>query len=122
MLCHLKENESALNKSGIPGLNSRSKKLHTCELCAKRFRCQAHLDRHKRIHTGQRPFPCNASKINTCVANTKQFVSTFSFSLNRSVRCLSTSKRYLTSTRSVTKEKRNFVVRIVTKLSDTKYL
>ncbi|XP_043276458.1 zinc finger protein 1 homolog [Venturia canescens] len=57
MLCHLKENE--ISDRSVGGLNSRSKKQHTCELCAKRFRCQAHLERHKRVHTGQRPFTCN---------------------------------------------------------------
>lgn len=57
MLCQLKVNEtvpkSTLNKDGI--------RKNVCPICAKSFRCQAHLIRHKRIHTGQRPFVCNVS-------------------------------------------------------------
>ncbi|XP_074095896.1 uncharacterized protein LOC141525340 [Cotesia typhae] len=56
MLCHLKENEIIMEK---PDPVSRVRKKHMCEQCAKSFRCQSHLERHKRIHTGQRPFICN---------------------------------------------------------------
>ncbi|XP_043258807.1 zinc finger protein 567-like [Colletes gigas] len=55
MLCELKENDTipknSLGKQGI--------KKSICPICSKSFRCQAHLNRHKRIHTGQRPFVCN---------------------------------------------------------------
>ncbi|XP_057325163.1 zinc finger protein 561-like [Microplitis mediator] len=56
MLCHLKENEMSIEK---PIANSRVRKKFMCEQCAKSFRCLSHLERHKRIHTGQRPFICN---------------------------------------------------------------
>lgn len=59
MLCELKENDTIskniLGKQGI--------RKSVCPICAKSFRCQAHLNRHKRIHTGQRPFVCNVRKI-----------------------------------------------------------
>lgn len=55
MLYQLKESDTlpknTLNKQGV--------KKSICPICAKSFRCQSHLNRHKRIHTGQRPFVCN---------------------------------------------------------------
>ncbi|XP_053981119.1 zinc finger protein 84-like [Hylaeus volcanicus] len=59
MLRELKEKDklpkNTLAKQGI--------KRSTCTICAKSFRCQAHLNRHKRIHTGQRPFVCNICRM-----------------------------------------------------------
>ncbi|XP_054013744.1 putative zinc finger protein 840 [Hylaeus anthracinus] len=59
MLRELKERDklpkNTLAKQGI--------KRSTCTICAKSFRCQAHLNRHKRIHTGQRPFVCNICRM-----------------------------------------------------------
>ncbi|XP_046411182.1 zinc finger protein 418 isoform X1 [Neodiprion pinetum] len=55
MLCHLKEND-VLSKATVP---YREKRKSICDICSKSFRCQAHLNRHKRIHTGARPFICN---------------------------------------------------------------
>ncbi|XP_034945235.1 zinc finger and BTB domain-containing protein 49-like [Chelonus insularis] len=57
MLCHLKENELSLEKNS--GNKCLLQKKFVCDQCSKNFRCQAHLDRHKRIHTGYRPFICN---------------------------------------------------------------
>lgn len=57
MLCQLKNNDT-IPKSTLGKQERRS----ICPICAKTFRCQAHLDRHKRIHTGQRPFVCNVRK------------------------------------------------------------
>lgn len=37
-----------------------------CTVCGKNFRCQAHLKRHKLIHTGQRPFKCDVTIISFC--------------------------------------------------------
>lgn len=54
MLHQLKENDTVSKNI----LNKQIKKS-TCSICAKSFRCQSHLNRHKRIHTGQRPFVCN---------------------------------------------------------------
>lgn len=59
MLCQLKENDT-ISKT-ILGKQEARKSI--CPICAKSFRCQAHLNRHKRIHTGQRPFVCNVRKI-----------------------------------------------------------
>lgn len=59
MLCQLKANDTA-SKNPLEKQGSRKS---ICPICAKSFRCQAHLNRHKRIHTGQRPFICNVRKI-----------------------------------------------------------
>ena len=32
---------------------------HACEFCDKRFSAPALLDRHRRTHTGEKPFVCN---------------------------------------------------------------
>ncbi|XP_066597645.1 uncharacterized protein [Prorops nasuta] len=58
MLCHLKEND--LMSRTLP---FKTQRKCMCPICAKTFRCQAHLDRHKRIHTGQRPFVCNICRM-----------------------------------------------------------
>lgn len=60
MLCQLKENDAASKEAGSKPQGGRKS---TCPICAKSFRCQAHLNRHKRIHTGQRPFVCNICKM-----------------------------------------------------------
>lgn len=59
MLCHLKENDTITK----PIQRKRESRKSVCPICAKSFRCQAHLDRHKRIHTGQRPFVCNICRM-----------------------------------------------------------
>lgn len=59
MLCHLKENDAVTK----PPPNKQESRKCICPICAKTFRCQAHLDRHKRIHTGQRPFVCNICRM-----------------------------------------------------------
>ncbi|XP_012280804.1 zinc finger protein 567 isoform X2 [Orussus abietinus] len=59
MLCHLKETD-IIEKNTI---NLLEKRKYECHICAKNFRCQAHLNRHKRIHTGLRPFVCNICRM-----------------------------------------------------------
>ncbi|KAG7209032.1 hypothetical protein KM043_015196 [Ampulex compressa] len=59
MLCHLKENDTVAKSSE----NKQKTRRCICPVCTKTFRCQAHLDRHKRIHTGQRPFVCNICRM-----------------------------------------------------------
>ncbi|XP_011502947.1 PREDICTED: zinc finger protein 184-like [Ceratosolen solmsi marchali] len=57
MLCHLKETD--IPETSNEQVISFQKKKQTCYICAKSFRCLAHLNRHKLIHTGQRPYACN---------------------------------------------------------------
>lgn len=59
MLCHLKENDTMCKSI----LSKQNTKKCICPICTKSFRCQAHLDRHKRIHTGLRPFVCNVCRM-----------------------------------------------------------
>ncbi|OXU26793.1 hypothetical protein TSAR_006079 [Trichomalopsis sarcophagae] len=58
MLCHLKET-SIPDKSSQQPMGAYEKKKQICHICAKSFRCLAHLNRHKLIHTGQRPYVCD---------------------------------------------------------------
>ncbi|XP_078042141.1 uncharacterized protein LOC144472701 [Augochlora pura] len=59
MLCQLKANDTVSKN----GLGKQGPRKSVCPICAKSFRCQAHLNRHKRIHTGQRPFVCNICRM-----------------------------------------------------------
>lgn len=60
MLGHLKDTgvSEKLIQQKISLVN---KKKQICPICAKSFRCLAHLNRHKLIHTGERPYICNVS-------------------------------------------------------------
>ena len=60
MLYHLKETciPDKLNKEQM-GIYQKKKQI--CHICGKNFRCLAHLNRHKLIHTGQRPYMCDVS-------------------------------------------------------------
>ncbi|XP_015600350.1 zinc finger protein 16 isoform X2 [Cephus cinctus] len=59
MLCHLKEND-LIKKTD---LSVPQKRKYGCHICSKTFRCPAHVIRHKRIHTGLRPFVCDICRM-----------------------------------------------------------
>jgi transcription elongation factor Elf1 len=47
---------------------SKSRRNFSCETCGKAFPSQYHLDRHVRVHTGERPFGCRVCDARFAVA------------------------------------------------------
>lgn len=47
-----------LTTSSLPELSSLTRS-HACPFCSKKFYGSVDLERHKRTHTGEKPFACN---------------------------------------------------------------
>lgn len=52
------EFEGTHEQNGVETVHRNGIKMYKCDVCEKEFKRKAHLRRHYRLHTGERPYDC----------------------------------------------------------------